>query len=168
MRKFHISLQWKFFLCIVLIIVPTLGIIFAWAGVQNKTQSDEQVVNRARILARQIVLTRQWVTDCGGIFVDLQSQGAKDIACSFDDRLQTSHGEYQRFTPAMVTRKLSQYSTRQDLYRFRLASLNPLNPANKPDEFEREAINLFRTQKIGGVRFFGGRFFVGKKLQIKI
>ncbi len=163
MRKFHISLQWKFFLCIVLIIVPTLGIIFAWAGVQNKTQSDEQVVNRARILARQIVLTRQWVTDCGGIFVDLQSQGAKDIACSFDDRLQTSHGEFQRFTPAMVTRKLSQYSTRQDLYRFRLASLNPLNPANKPDEFEREAINLFRTQKVGeSFRFAeksGRRFF---------
>ncbi len=149
MKRYHVSLQWKFFLCIVLIIFPTLGLIFAWAGVQNKNQSDDQVVNQARILARQIVLTRQWVTDCGGIFVDLQSQGAKDIACSFDDRLQTSHGEYQRFTPAMVTRKLSQYSTRQDLYRFRLASLNPLNPANKPDEFEREAINLFRTQKIG-------------------
>ena len=149
MKRYHVSLQWKFFLCIVLIIFPTLGLIFAWAGVQNKNQSDDQVVNQARILARQIVLTRQWVTDCGGILVDLQSQGAKDIACSFDDRLQTSHGEYQRFTPAMVTRKLSQYSTRQDLYRFRLASLNPLNPANKPDEFEREAINLFRTQKVG-------------------
>ena len=149
MKRYHVSLQWKFFLCIVLIIFPTLGLIFAWAGVQNKNQSDDQVVNQARILARQIVLTRQWVTDCGGILVDLQSQGAKDIACSFDDGLQTGHGEYQRFTPAMVTRKLSQYSTRQDLYRFRLASLNPLNPANKPDEFEREAINLFRTQKIG-------------------
>ena len=148
MKKFRVSLQWKFFLCIVLIIFPTLGIIFTWAGIQNKSQSDEQVVNQARILARQIVLTRQWVTDCGGIFVDIQSQGAKDIACFFDDKLHTNHGEFQRFTPAMVTRKLSQYSTRQDLYRFRLASLNPLNPENEPDGFEREAINLFRTQKV--------------------
>jgi signal transduction histidine kinase len=146
-KKFRISLQWKFFLCIVLIILPTLGIIFTWAGIQSKSQSDEQVVNQARILARQIVLTRQWVTDSGGVLVDLQSKGARDIACFFDDKVQTSHGEFQRFTPAMVTRKLSQYSTRQDLYRFRLASLNPLNPENEPDEFERETINLFRAQK---------------------
>ena len=148
MKKLRVSLQWKFFLCIVLIILPTLGIIFAWAGIQNKNQSDEQVVNQARILARQVVLTRQWITDCGGVFVNLQSQGAKDIACFFDDRMQTKQGSFQRFTPAMVTRKLSQYSTRQDLYRFRLASLDPLNPANEPDSFERKAINLFRTKKV--------------------
>jgi signal transduction histidine kinase len=147
-KKFRLTLQWKFFLCIVLIIFPTLGIIFSWAGIQNKHQSDEQVVNQARILSRQIVLTRQWVTDCGGVFVNLQSDGAKDISCFQDDKLQTNHGEFQRFTPAMVTRKLSQYSTRQDLYRFRLASLNPLNPENEPDAFEKEAIRLFRSKKL--------------------
>jgi signal transduction histidine kinase len=65
----------------------------------------------------------------------------------FDDTLQTNSGSYQRFTPSMVTRKLSQYSTRQDLYRFRLAALNPLNPENEPDGFEREALlSLFRTK----------------------
>jgi signal transduction histidine kinase len=147
-KNFRISLQWKFFLCIVLIIIPTLGVIFTWAAVQNKKQSDQQVINQARILARQIVLTRQWISDCGGVFVDLGSQGAKDIACFYDDKLQTGHGEYQRFTPAMVTRKLSQYSTRQNLYRFRLTSLDPLNPDNEPDGFERDAINLFRRQSV--------------------
>jgi signal transduction histidine kinase len=142
------SLQWKFFLCIVLIIFPTLGIIFTWAGIQNGKQANDQVVNQARILSRQIVLTRQWITDCGGVFVNLQSRGARDITCFIDDKLQTTHGSYQRFTPSMVTRKLSQYSTRQDLYRFRLASLNPLNPENVPDGFEREALTLFQTKKI--------------------
>jgi signal transduction histidine kinase len=145
-KKFHVSLQWKFFLCIVLIIIPILGIIFTWAGFQNEKQSNDQVVNQARILSRQIILTRQWITDSGGVFVDLQSKGAKDITCFFDDKLETDQGSYQRFTPSMVTRKLSQYSARQDLYRFRLASLNPLNPENKPDGFEREALNLFRTK----------------------
>ena len=99
-------------------------------------------------MSRQIILTRQWITDSGGVFVDLQSKGAKDVTCFFDDKLETDQGSYQRFTPSMVTRKLSQYSTRQDLYRFRLASLNPLNPENKPDGFEREALNLFRTKRI--------------------
>ena len=148
MRKYRLSLQWKFLLGIVLIIFPTLGIIFTWAGIQNEKQAINQVVNQARILSRQIILTRQWITDCGGIFVNLQSRGARDITCFFDDKLQTANGLYQRFTPSMVTRKLSQYSNRQDLYRFRLASLNPLNPENNPDSFEKQALNLFRKLRL--------------------
>ncbi len=148
MKNLRISLQWKFFLCIVLIIIPTLGIIFTWTGFQNEKQSDLQVVNQARILSRQIILTRQWITDSGGVFVNQKSEGAKNIACFFDDTLQTAEGSFQRFTPSMVTRKLSQYSNRQDLYRFRLASLNPLNPENKADNFEREALNLFKSQSL--------------------
>ncbi len=148
MKKFRFSLQWKFFLSLVLIIFPTLGVIFTWAGIQNAKQSKDQVVNQARILSRQIILTRQWITDCGGVFVDRQSQGAKDVMALFDDTLQTNRGDFQRFTPSMVTRKLSQYSTRQDLYRFRLAGLNPLNPENRPDDFEREALDLFRVKRI--------------------
>ncbi|MGB5748768.1 MAG: ATP-binding protein [Desulfobacterales bacterium] len=146
MKKVQVSLQWKFFFCIVLIIIPILGIIFTWAGIQSGKQANDQVVNQARILSRQIILTRQWITDCGGVFVNRQSQGAKDVMYLLDDTLQTTRGSYQRFTPSMVTRKLSQYSTRQDLYRFRLAGLNPLNPENEADGFEREALNLFRAK----------------------
>jgi len=140
-KKFQLSLQWKFFLCIVVIILPILGVIFTWAGIQNVKQARAQMINQARILSRQIILTRQWISDCGGIMVPRESKGAKNIACFFDDRLETSRGTYQHFTPAMVTRKLSQYSNNQDLYRFRLASLRPLNPENKPDDFEKQALN---------------------------
>ena len=146
MKKLRVSLQWKFFLSIVLIIIPILGIIIIWTGFQSGKQANDQVVNQARILSQQIVLTRQWITDCGGVYVDRQSQGAKDVMYLFDDTLQTGRGAYQRFTPSMVTRKLSQYSTRQDLYRFRLAGLNPLNPENEADSFERQALHLFRTK----------------------
>jgi signal transduction histidine kinase len=80
--------------------------------------------------------------------VPTESKGAKNTTCFIDDRIQTSRGWYQRFTPAMVTRKLSQYSLKQDLYGFRLASLTPLNPANTPDSFEKKALNCFKQQKI--------------------
>jgi len=151
LKKLRISFQWKFFLCIVLIIFPSLGIIFTWTAVQNQKQSNDQVVNQARIISRQVILTRQWITDSGGVFVDQASEGARDIACFFDDTLQTAKGSYRRFTPSMVTRKLSQYSNRQDLYRFRLASLNPLNPENNPDNFEREALNLFKSERLAEI-----------------
>jgi signal transduction histidine kinase len=145
-KKFHLSIQAKFLLSIILIVVPTLGIIFTWAGIQNEKQAMDQVINQARILSKQIILTRQWISDCGGVMVPGESKGAKDINCFFDDRLETSRGWYQRFTPSMVTRKLSQYSTRQDLYRFRLASLTPLNPENRPDDFERESLINFTKE----------------------
>jgi len=156
MKKLHISLQWKFLVCIALIVIPTLGLIITWNGLQHEKNSEAQMVNQARILSYQIILTRQWITDCGGVFVNLKSPGAEDISCFFDDKLQTANGSFQRFTPSMVTRKLSQYSTRQDLYRFRLAGLDPLNPENMPDGFERNALNLFRTKKATETFRFAG------------
>jgi len=147
-KKIHISLQIKFLLSIILIIVPVLGVIFTWTGIQNEKQAKEQVLTQARVLSRQVILTRQWITDCGGVMVSLESKGAKNTTCFIDDKLQTSRGWYQRFTPAMVTRKLSQYSLKQDLYGFRLASLTPLNPENKPDSFENKALNVFNQKKL--------------------
>ena len=108
MKKINLSLQWKFFLCIILIIIPTLGIIFTWSAYQQEKQAVDQVVNRARTLARQIIVTRQWVTDCGGLMVPGESKGATDITFYYDDRLVTSRGWYRQFTPSMVTKKLSQ------------------------------------------------------------
>jgi len=147
-KKIRLSLQLKFFLSIVLIVVPVLGIIFAWTSVQNEKQAMDQVLNQAKALANQVILARQWVTDCGGVLIPRESKGAKGIPLFYDDRLETSRGTYQRFTPAMVTKKLSQYSNSQDLYRFHLASLTPINPQNSPNEFEKEALKKFGEQGI--------------------
>ena len=144
----------KFLLSIILIVVPVLGIIFAWTGIQNEKQAREQVMTQARVLARQVILTRQWITDCGGVMVPCESKGAMNTNLFYDDRMETSRGCYQRFTPAMVTKKLSQYSDGQDLYRFHLASLTPLNPENSPDDFERVALNKFSKEGLTEMTMF--------------
>ncbi|MCP3950854.1 MAG: DUF3365 domain-containing protein, partial [Desulfobacterales bacterium] len=136
-------MQNKFFLTIVLVIVPVLGVIFSWVGLRSDHNAKAQIVNQARILARQIILTRQWVADCGGVMVPRGSEGARKMIYFLDDRLKTSRGILNRFTPAMVTKKLSQYSLRENMYHFRLASLNPMNPGNNPDAFERMALLQF-------------------------
>jgi len=147
MQKPRFPLQLKFLVVIILVVIPVLGAIFIWTGVQNEKNAMEQVINQARVLSRQIILTREWVTDCGGIMVLESSPGAQDTPCLFEDRIDTEKGRFLRFTPSMVTRKLSEYSFRQDLYRFRLASMNPLNPDNRPDDFERDALTQFK--KVG-------------------
>jgi len=146
MKKYHLSLQWKFLLSITLIILPTLGIIFTWEGIQREKRVTHQMLNQAKILARQVILTRHWISDCGGVFVPRDSIGAKGTIYFLDDKLETPVGCYQKFTPSMVTKKLSQYSLRQDIYQFRPASLNPLNPENKADDFEKVALEKFRKE----------------------
>ncbi len=143
MRRFNFSLQHKFIFSIALIIVPTMGIIFAWMGYQHEKLVGKQLLDRARVLSRQIVITRQWISDCGGVMVKKGSLGALNAATFYDDRMETSRGTYQRFTPSMVTKKLSDYSYKEETYWFRLVSLAPMNPDNLPDPFEKEALSRF-------------------------
>ncbi len=146
MRKYSLSLHWKFLLVIALVILPSLGIIFKVADVQYKKQVMDQVRDQAKTLAMQVIMTRKWVADCGGVMVLKESNGARDTTYFYDDRMKTPRGDYQRFTPAMVTKKLSDYSLNQHLYQFRLASLHPLNPENTPDDFEKRALNRFEDE----------------------
>ncbi len=146
MRKFNLSLHWKFLFVIAVVVLPSLGIIFKVADVQYEKQVMDQVRDQAKTLAMQVIMTRKWVADCGGVMVLKESNGARDTNYFYDDRMKTPRGDYQRFTPAMVTKKLSEYSLNQHLYQFRLASLHPLNPENTPDDFEKEALNRFEDE----------------------
>jgi len=143
LTKLKLPLRHMFLLSIVLIIAPTLGILFTWMDLRSRDHIVDQIVNQARVLARQVVLTRQWVSDCGGIMVAANSLGAADTNSFYDDHISTTRGIFQRFTPSMVTKKLSTYSLRENLYHFRLASLNPMNPENQSDAFESAALFHF-------------------------
>ena len=143
MRSFKGSLQLKFVSAIICIVVPLLGIIFFWQALAEERQAWSQMVNQGRVLTRQIILTRQWVSDSQGVFLRQDSPGAHGGGAFYSDLLPTERGTLQRFTPSMVTKRLSLYSLEQNLYRFRLAGLAPMNPENRPDDFEMAAIRSF-------------------------
>ncbi len=150
----NLSLQIKFFLGMVFIIVPVLSIIFTWIGIHNESMAKEHIADRARILSNQIILTRNWISDCGGVMVRLDSKGARETFTINHNLIKTPMGTFQKFTPSMVTKKLSKYSLRQHLYHFSLASFNPINPENKPGSFEKAALNSFiRNHKLEFYRF---------------
>lgn len=143
MFRFKTTLQFKFLSAITCLVVPLLGIIFLWQGVTEERQAWSQVITQARVLTQQIILTRQWVSDSEGIYIRRDTPGAKTGASFYTDLLPSDRGVLQRFTPSMVTKQLSIYSNSQNLYRFRLAGLAPMNPENKPEQFELEAIQHF-------------------------
>ena len=119
-----------------------LGIIFTWSGIQSGKQANDQVVNQARILSRQIVLTRQWITDCGGVFVNRQSQGAKDVMYLFDDTWKCNVAPTRDLHRQCKDPETVPVFDPQDLYRFLSGRPGLTESGNEPDGFERDAIKL--------------------------
>ncbi len=149
------SLNKKFIIGVIVIIVPILGLIFTWIAANLIKQAKAQTLEKARVVADTIILTRQWVTDCdGGIFVPVQSLGASNIKDKIQCRLNTPMGEIQMFTPAMVTKKLSQYSMEKKSYSIKLSSLYPISSDNMADDFEKQALTRFKHEKITEVYRF--------------
>ena len=136
MRPGRLSLQQKFIFTIALIIIPTLGGIFIWAGYQHQHLAERQLVDQARVLAKQVILTRQWISDSQGVLVNTQSKGAREAKPMFTDSFATESGHFIRFTPSMVTKALSEYSKETNAYWFRVVSRFPLNPKNRPTPYE--------------------------------
>ena len=118
--------------------------LFFWIARQEKQFILAQVEKQAIILHKQIVLTRQWVSDHNYILVRKRpgSPGNRFLA---DAEVVDARGTvYTKITPAMITRQLSDYAMQDNLYAFNLTNINSLNPENRPDEFETDAIRLFR------------------------
>ena len=149
------SLSKKFIFGVIIIIVPILGLIFTWIEANLIKQARAQTIEKARVVAATIILTRQWVTDCdGGIFVPVKSLGARSVDYKTECRFNTPIGTLQMFTPAMVTKKLSQYSMKEKSYSINLASLSPINIDNMADDFERKALMRFKHEKVTEVYRF--------------
>lgn len=147
--KINYPLKRKFVFGVAVIIVPILGLLFTWIGFRLTDQGRLETLEKARVIADQVILTRQWITDCmGGVFVNTKAPGAQDVLYATTDQIVTDTDTFQMFTPSMVTQKLSQASFEKKSYHFRLSSLTPLNEANQPNFFERTALIHFQKKKL--------------------
>jgi two-component system NtrC family sensor kinase len=103
----------------------------------------EQAARQARIIHKQILLTRRWVSDHNGLFF-LKTEDVKANPFLDDKEIHDEEGRpYVKRNPAMVTRELSEYANREGLFRYRVTTLQPINPANAPNDFEKKSLELF-------------------------
>ena len=131
----------KYLLITALTIAAVFTPLYFWIATKQRHLIMNQVKKQAVILHRQIVLTRQWVADHSYVLVS-----AKDGPPGAD--VSVIEGKaYTRITPAGLTRRLSAYASRNDLYAFNLTNFNALNPDNIPDAFEAEALKDFNSGK---------------------
>ncbi len=141
------TLRTKFFMSIGLVIGVSMGAIFYWTSQKQEEYILQQIEKQSRILFQQILLTRQWVSRHGGIFVE-KLPGVKTNPYLLDAEIQDQKGKtYTKRNPALVTRELSDFAEKGGLYKFRVTSLRPMDPKNAPDDFERRALEAFDQNK---------------------
>jgi diguanylate cyclase (GGDEF)-like protein len=107
----------------------------------------DTVKDEAASIFEIIVQTRIWNARHGGVFVEkkegvesneyLRQVGIEpDVKCE-GGRIFTMRN------PALMTKELSGLAREKSGVTFHITSLNPINPRNKPDDFEKKALEQF-------------------------
>ncbi|MBU8848263.1 MAG: DUF3365 domain-containing protein, partial [Desulfobacterales bacterium] len=147
--KQRISLKYIIITSATIIFVFT--VLFFWISRQEKQLILDQVKKQAIILHKQIVLTREWVSDHNYILIK-KREGEEIESFLTDPELKDAYGTvYTKITPAMLTRQLSDRAMESNLYSFNLTNINSLNPKNTPDDFEADAIRRFISGEAQGL-----------------
>lgn len=144
----QMKLQYKFIIVIGAVLTLTyITILYYTSGLQNDLVIG-QAQHQARMLHRQLILTREWVSDHHGLFV-VKTDSVRENPFLDYPNLETSDGvTLVKRNPAMVTRELSEYADKAGFGWFRVTSLKPVNPQNFPDEFEKLSLNRFEQENL--------------------
>lgn len=110
--------------------------------------AERRQLSVARAFFQQIVITRTWTARHGGVYVPLTESVERnpyldDIPGIVTDIEDTEGRQYTLRNPALITREISMAAEEQGIFQFHITSLDPLNPANAPSDFERRALEAF-------------------------
>ena len=143
MKQIRLGLGGKYLLAVVGLILLVVSISFTKLYQIEKRFILGQLEGQARLLSQQVLLTRSWLADQGGVYIEARV-GCKTNPYLRNGTLETTKGQHLLLrNPAMVTRQLSEYAADRSLYRFRLTSTHLINRDNVPDGTERRALEIF-------------------------
>lgn len=147
-RALKISLSLKFVIGVAIVLTIAMGVSLYFIDKNHQELLIAQVDQQARALFRQLVLTRKWIADHGGIFVEKVPWEKPSLYLTNPEIIDSEGKKYIKQSPAMVTKELSKYAREKGLYWFHITSLKLINPDNAPDTFERQALTEFETKAI--------------------
>lgn len=144
-RTIRLNLSLKLIIGCSITLIIALSISFYLIAKRQEKLIMGQIEKEARAIFKQIVITRRWIADHGGVFVEKRPgvnpnpylKGMRSEIVDIEGK------KYVKKNPAMVTKELSKYSEKEGLYWFHITSLKLTNPENAPDTFERNALQQF-------------------------
>ncbi|MDA3812429.1 MAG: DUF3365 domain-containing protein [Spirochaetaceae bacterium] len=147
----------KFSLSMSLIVLLFLLSIFPGLMINNKKMIETEILARARSHFDNILVARRWNAMYGGVYIE-KTDGIESNPYLKNPDIETINGKiYTKRNPALMTREISELADVNSDYQFHITSLDPINPSNRPDEFEALSLNafeddvkeMFQREKIG-------------------
>jgi signal transduction histidine kinase len=158
--RFNLSLKYVLFTAVILL--AALGITLGITSKRHEQLVMAQVEMQAKVLFRQVIITRRWIAEHGGLYVEKAPWAQPNPYLKDSVIMDRSGKKYLKENPAMVMKQLSLYAQNEGLYFFHITSLKLINPENAPDEFEAQALRDFETKKVpevSGVQRMGDSYF---------
>ncbi|MBI4827192.1 MAG: DUF3365 domain-containing protein [Nitrospirae bacterium] len=162
-RALRISLSLKFIIGVAAVLSLAMGVSLYFITKNHEELIIKQVDLQAKTLFRQIIITRKWIADHGGIFVEKVPWKESSPYLTEPEIVDSAGRRYVKESPAMVTKELSKYAMEKELYWFHITSLKLMNPENAPDDFEKAALrefefgqkkDSFKIEKIGAYHYY--------------
>jgi len=142
-RPYQLALYYA--LPFVLITTALFLFLLFWERRNLAEEQREGLTHTATALLQQIIVTRSWNAEHGGVYAQIDGRTQPNPFLKDQDRdIQSLSGKrYTKINPAYMTRQIAELSKSSHGYRFNITSLRPLNPANRPDPWEEDALRNF-------------------------
>lgn len=133
----------------------TIGIIAVWSlfiGLAlewHKRTMHSSALDAARIEARRTfqshVIYRSWNADFGGVYVPVTKKTQPNPYLEIPEReIKTPSGvQLTKINPAFMTRQVNEMALKRFGHIGHITSLNPIRPENRPDDWEKSALESF-------------------------
>ena len=130
-----------------LISLVIVTVFFAFNAVTTST-IVQQFEDEGSSFFDEILNVRLWLSNHGGVYVPLDTAGGvnkylKDIV-GVDAIIECDGRTFTLKNPALVTRELSESTQHGDRLKYKITSLNLMNPDNAPDSFEADSLRKFQ------------------------
>jgi len=150
-KKTGLGVKWRYFMAVIVLWTLFLGISLAW----NIYSSERNSLKSARIEAGTVfernLIFRRWSAEHGGVYVVVGGNIKPNPYLSniVERDIKTPSGRtLTLLNPAYIMRQTYEIAEKETGVRQRLVSLNPLNPENLPDKWERSSLISFNKGKL--------------------
>jgi signal transduction histidine kinase/ActR/RegA family two-component response regulator len=122
-----------------------MSILFIWNYLNQKEQINELAKKEADMAYYKDLLYREWGAIHGGVYVPITKYTQPNPYLEVEERdIETPKGKkLTLMNPAYMIRQVYDLAKKKYLIQGHITSLNPINPINKPDNWEIKALKLF-------------------------
>lgn len=143
-------------------VAASLAGVFLALAWQNRQLAGEAMLGQARALFHAMVVTREWNAFHGGVYAVRRPETPPNPYLDEPEIRAEDGRSLALINPATMTREISEISAISGHIVYRITSLKPVNPANAPTPFERQALEAFeagaaeysRVETANGERLF--------------